>query len=128
MSQLPQGANPIHQLEILPVLMASHIWEKNFADRPLIAFVDNEGAKAALVNGASSNEMSAKLVNAVNDKFTKLGTYTWYERVPSVSNPADAPSRGAQPDAPKGWPKPQEVHIPPEVRALAKCHLTFGGR
>ena len=39
----------------------------------------------------------------------QLGVRAWYDRVPSLSNPADAPSRMEVPPCLEGWSRPDEV-------------------
>ena len=56
-------------------------------------FVDNEGARLAILKGRSSDAV----LNAVAHEAALLedanGILAWYARVPSPSNPADPPSR-----------------------------------
>ena len=115
--------NPIHQLELLPVLIAALIWQERIRGRALLAFLDNDGAKAALVSGYSTNETSAAIVNRIGDEFAALFARTWFDRVPSASNPSDAPSRGLEPPAFVPWRSPVQTAVTPEVKALSKCFL-----
>ena len=86
-------------------------------------FLDNEGAKEALVSEYSFNETSAAIVNRIGDEFAALFARTWYDRVPSASNPSDAPSRGVAPPALVRWSPPVQTIVTPEVKALSKCFL-----
>ena len=124
--KIPSGSNPIHQLEVLPVLISFKIWREQLTGRGVIIFVDNEGAKSSLVNGGSGAEVSNRIVAAIDDAITAYASSVWYDRVPSAANPADAPSRGKVPSGRLGWQGPTETLIGPEVRAMAGCHLTFG--
>ena len=56
-------------------------------------YVDNTSAEAALIRGYSPSAASAPLVHWVADADVRLGARSWFDRVPSPSNPADAPSR-----------------------------------
>ena len=123
MALFRERQNPIHQLELLPVLIATLIWKERIRGRALLAFLDNEGAKAALVSGYSTNETSAAIVNRIGDEFAALSARTWFERVPSPSNPSDAPSRGHAPPAFERWNTPVQTLVTPEVKALSKCLL-----
>ena len=125
-SKIPAGTNPIHQLELLPVLMSFKLWRDKFTGKSAIAFVDNEGAKAALIDGTSDAERSSRIVASVDGVIAEVGACVWYDRVPSASNLADAPSRGEAPVGLPGWQAPTEVSIDPLVKGLAGCHLTFG--
>ena len=126
LTRFEKKQNPIHQLELLPVLIASMIWKDRLRGRALLSFLDNEGAKAALVSGYSTNETSAAIVNRVGDEFAALVARTWFDRVPSASNPSDAPSRGDALPAFEHWSKPEQTIVPPEVMALCKCLLAVG--
>ena len=65
--------------------------------RAVLAFVDNDPAKHALVRGSSAVRDVAALVDAICSLETRSRMLTYVERVPSASNPADAPSRGEAP-------------------------------
>ena len=87
--------------------------------RQVLQFIDNNSAKDALIRGWSAHPASEGIVRAVWEQEMELQTATWYERVPSDSNPADEPSRGAlasleasgarrvQPRLPAGWAQDQ---------------------
>ena len=83
----------IGQAEILPVYVAKYTWSKRVRNRRVLHFVDNESAKFALVKGSSPQEDSAKILDAFWEQEARLGTYSWFDRVRSESNPGDAPSR-----------------------------------
>ena len=57
-------------------------------------FIDNEAARAALVNGSSRNAQSARIVHETWKEAARSGSSPWFARVPSAANPADGPSRG----------------------------------
>ena len=125
-ARFPADSNPIHQLEILPVLIALKLWPEAFAGRSLISFIDNEGAKCSLINGGSGTDVANRIVSVIDECFSDAATRVWFERVASKSNPADAPSRGEVPLGVPGWQQPVETVVGPMVRSLAACHLTFG--
>ena len=56
-------------------------------------FIDNNPAKDALVRGVSSSHASSVIVKTVRKTCASLAIAAWYDRVPSPSNIADAPSR-----------------------------------
>ena len=93
-----------------------------------MTFLDNDGAKAALVAGHSTNAVSAMLVNRVGDELAMLGGSTGYDRVPSTANPADAPSRGDAPPSVADWPKPGAVSSDQVLEACLKCNIAFGSQ
>ena len=65
--------------------------------KAVLAFVDIDPAKHALVRGGSSVRDVAAIVDATCALETRSRMMTYVERVPSASNPADAPSRGESP-------------------------------
>lgn len=83
----------IGQAEIFPVLVAKKTWKKNLEGRPVLWFLDNSSAQAALVRSFSPvlDNYELLTINAVID--VALQSLNWYSRVPSKSNPGDAPSR-----------------------------------
>ena len=58
-----------------------------------IYFVDNDAAKDGLIKKYSPSSASNELIEAFWSLEASMGSYAWLERVPSKSNPADAPSR-----------------------------------
>ena len=110
-----RGGNPIHQLELCPVLVALKLWSVALQGRCTLCLVDNEASKAALVAGASCNATSAGIVADVDDTAAALGARLYYERVPSPSNLADPPSRGRPPPQVPGWPAATEVPVPKQL-------------
>ena len=94
--------NPIGQVELVAVLVALHLWESELQSRAMIGFVDNEAAKHALVRGLSAQATMAALCDVACSAEIRQGASWFWERVPSESNGADAPSRGAPPLAPPG--------------------------
>ena len=88
------GEKVIHQAEIYSVVVALRTWGPALRGRRLLVFVDNDAARAALVAGGSRALPSAKLVGEFWQLAAEYHLYPWVERVPTRSNPADAPSRG----------------------------------
>ena len=71
-------------------------------NRRTIWWVDNEAARFSLIKGQSGSESMNKLVRQYFHPDSDCPTYSWIERVPSFSNPADAPSR-FKPELAKEW-------------------------
>ena len=99
----------IFELEILPVLIARLVWAERLRGRSALYFLDNDGAKGALIAGYSPNALACELVSRVTALDLEGNSLPWYDRVPSPSNLGDNPSRGERPVAVKGWPEPEEV-------------------
>jgi hypothetical protein len=83
----------IHQAELYPAVAARLVWAKLLKHRKVLVFVDNEAARVALIKGNSGNHHSAQLVWSFHDMDIEQQCRMWIARVPSCSNPADAPSR-----------------------------------
>ena len=77
----------------MPVVLAQELWHAVLHDRQVIWFVDNDAARHALIKGASPSGPSAALAGAFWSNEERLGSFSWVERVPTQSNPADGPSR-----------------------------------
>ena len=105
------GGQPIFQLEVLPLLAAFCVWERRLKDCCSLSFVDNEGARSALVAGRSSHQVADQFVSEVGDRSAAAGSLLWYERVPSPANLADAPSRGMEPPDLEDWGAPRETEL-----------------
>ena len=83
----------IGQVEILPVVVAKEIWSKEISSRKVIYFIDNDSARLALIKGYSPVLQSLKLIMQAAKFDASNMSASWYARVPTSSNPADAPSR-----------------------------------
>jgi len=105
----------IAQGELLPILMARRLWSGLLRGSSFLTFVDHDAASASLIRGYSANRFSADIVDKVARLDIAEGSLVWYERVPSKSNPADAPSRGEAPEAIEGWPTPVRAEVPGSV-------------
>ena len=77
----------------MPVVLAQQLLGALFRERRALIFVDNDAARHAIIKGASPSGPSAILVDMFWTSEADLGAFSWIERVPSLSNPADAPSR-----------------------------------
>ena len=118
------GKTIIHELEVLPVLVSRLVWAARIDGSSYLCFIDNEAAKACLVASFSHNSLACSMTAAIADLDTDSRTLVWYERVPSLSNPADDPSRGIVPPAVPGWQAPIESSATDIVATL----LTRMGR
>ena len=79
--------------ELYAVWVALHTFAKLLQGTALLIFEDNEAARHSLTSGATANAAAALLVHYVWREFHNLDVLPWISRVPSSSNPADAPSR-----------------------------------
>ena len=103
----------IHQLEIIPVIMACVAFDEEVRHKPVFFHVDNTAAQAALINAGSSNHLSNSLVYLFLDLEQRLQFRPWISRVCSHSNISDGPSRGSFDELRKLGA--ECFHFPPEV-------------
>ena len=83
----------IASLEIVPVVTALGEWSERMLHRSVFFFVDNDAARASLIKMHSDVcSMRVALLRA-EVKMQESPCFPWFGRVPSSSNPGDAPSR-----------------------------------
>ena len=56
-------------------------------------FIDNDGALVCLVSGCSKSTSLSAVVDYTQAQIPVLGSWPWFERVPSKCNIVDGPSR-----------------------------------
>ena len=118
---------PIVAVELLGVYVAMRVFSGNLSARPSIIFVDNDAARQQLVRGGARCALACELVEAVCRDELRARVLAFYERDPSKSNIADAPSRGEPPAPLRGWAPPARVML--GKQDLLKEHrLLVGGR
>ena len=87
------GTKCIFLLELLAVCIGFWLWGDVFGGSSLVAFTDNEAAKACLVKGSSAHPIANKLLFCQAVLEVERMCLPWFSRVPSPSNIADGPSR-----------------------------------
>ena len=80
---------------MLPVIIVREMLERNVELSLLVQYVDNDGVTDALVKGFSNVLALQTMLHEFVKQEVKLSSVTWTARVPSASNPADAPSRSS---------------------------------
>ena len=88
-----ESAHPIFELELLPVWCAMKEWGRLMRHSQCVYYLDNEAARGALTNGATSTEYGRRMVQGFVIDEMEHQIKTWYARVPTSSNLADKPSR-----------------------------------
>ena len=73
--------------------MSILLWAKLFPHRYVVSYIDNEAARAALVKAWSQVDDANRIIKLDVDEEVTFCWKPWFGRVPSHSNPADAPSR-----------------------------------
>ena len=90
---LSRSKNPIHELEVLPVLVAAKVWSHMFARCQVVFYIDNESSRMAYIKGHGETLRAKFMIEEFVDIEARLKLRIWFGRVPSYSNPADSPSR-----------------------------------
>jgi hypothetical protein len=88
------GEQIITQVELYAVLMARTFLGKAAAGRKIIYFIDNDGARDALIRTFSDSGASLSIIYQFYRQERDSPSSLWFARVPSHSNVSDAPSRG----------------------------------
>ena len=90
---LERSKNPIHELEVLPVLIAAEMWGQLYAEAQVVYYIDNESSRMAYIRGDGETQRAAQAINAFVQHESAMQHRVWFGRVPSYSNPSDGPSR-----------------------------------
>ena len=83
----------IQQIELLPIRSALWTFREILRGCAFVGFVDNEGARHAVIGAYTRGARGIGLVDAIGNEIAELQAHPWWARVPSPSNLADAPSR-----------------------------------
>ena len=79
---------------LLAVSVAAALWGSLLKDWPVIWWIDNDAARHCLISARGYPDSNFRLVQTVLVCEQHFRIQSWFARVPSISNPADAPSRG----------------------------------
>ena len=88
-----ESKHPIYEVELLPILITLILWGEQFSGSQVVYYVDNEAAKAGLIKGYGSTNLSNALIGSFCRTEAELQLKTWFSRVPTHSNLSDGPSR-----------------------------------
>ena len=88
-----ESEHPIYEVELYAILVAFTLWAEVLKDTFSIFYLDNEAAQSALISGRSGTRNGRQLLQRVLQLEQDNLTRPWFGRVPTHSNPADAPSR-----------------------------------
>lgn len=83
----------IGQAELFPLLVARLTWSKWMANRRVICFIDNDSARLGLIKAYSPVLPSLDIISRCFSWDHANNCSSWFARVASDSNIADAPSR-----------------------------------
>ena len=92
-SFMAKSRNPIYELEVLPVFVASMLWGKAVRYSQVCWYLDNEAARSACIKAYGATCLADALVSEFIRIEMSHQLKSWFGRVPSVSKIADAPSR-----------------------------------
>ncbi|CAE7717482.1 unnamed protein product [Symbiodinium sp. CCMP2592] len=88
-----ESEHPIYEVELYAVLVAFRLWAGVLKDTFSTFYLANEAAQSALIAGRSGTKNGRRLLQQVLSLEHDNLTRPWFGRVPTHSNPADAPSR-----------------------------------
>ena len=86
------SANPIYELELLPVLVSYMCWREHLANCQSVFYLDNDAARAGLTKAFGATQQAEAIVEKVVGLESEICNKPWYGRVPTSSNIADDPS------------------------------------
>ena len=86
----------IGELETVAVVLAFMLWEHKLSSTECVAYLDNEGARFALVKGYSASWAIARICHIFATTCEQHTVLPWCARVSSCSNIADHPSRNKE--------------------------------
>ena len=88
------GSQLIWEIELYALLLVRARYCELLLHRRVICFVDNDPTRLALIKGRSPSQAMNEMAQLFLRLELESPSYICIERVPSFSNPADAPSRG----------------------------------
>ena len=91
---LSHSRHPIHELEMIPVLITFLLWGRLIEGAQVVHYIDNESVRLALLKGSGETPTARRVADEIMQAEYTLQTKSWYARVASASNIADEPSRG----------------------------------
>ncbi|OLP88903.1 hypothetical protein AK812_SmicGene29665 [Symbiodinium microadriaticum] len=83
----------IFELEFLALVIALVHWKSRLANRPCVAYLDNNSTRDVAISGRGRNPVAKALASVLLALEDAGEVRCWYARVPSPSNVADLPSR-----------------------------------
>ena len=86
-------ANPIYELELLPVLVAYICWRRHLVNCQTVFYLDNDAARAGLTKALGATQHAEAIAHRIMSLESETRNKPWYGRVPTASNISDDPSR-----------------------------------
>ena len=100
----------IFLLEMLASCLAFKIWAASLKNINLVLYVDNEGAKSAMIAGSSNNRVANEMLKVQVRSECQFGMVPWISCAPSHSNISDHPWRELISEL-QGWPEARKVEV-----------------
>ena len=88
----PPKKTVIFEAELLAVVLSLHLWESRLSSAPCVF---NSTARDVAISGSARTSPAKELLELLLRKEDSLSIVAWFARVPSTSNPSDAPSRNS---------------------------------
>ena len=82
----------IFELEALALAISLKVFGAFVERRGAVVFTDNDGVLGSFIRGHSDNDVCSRLIDFFGQCEEELENTCWLDRVPSASNPSDAPS------------------------------------
>ena len=89
---LRASKHPIHELEMIPVLVSFRLWGHLIRGCQVVHYIDNESVRLALLRGSGETAVAKHVAARIMDSECYLGKKSWCARVSSASNLAEDPS------------------------------------
>ena len=72
--------NPIHELEVLPVLLAAMLWSVYLSKAQTVWYIDNESARMAMIRVAGETEYSSRSISGFVSIECREQFKSWFSR------------------------------------------------
>ena len=93
MDLLGYSKNPIYEIELMPVFLATLVWFESLKFSQTVFYVDNDAARFSLIKGVASTKVGKCIMKNFVTLELEGQIKSWFSRVPTSSNIADDPSR-----------------------------------
>ena len=88
--------HPVHEVEVMPVLVSALEWSKFIEGTQVVHYTDNDSCRFSFMKGVDTTRVAKEIVAKTMELETCLQLKSWYGHVPSHSNVSDNPSRGSE--------------------------------
>eukprot|EP00435_Cladocopium_sp_Y103_P006857 s546_g2.t1 len=71
------SSHPIHELEMIPVLISFHLWGHLIRGSQVVHYIDNESVRLALLRGSGETAVARMVAGKIMDAEYFFGTKSW---------------------------------------------------